>query len=111
MQWQPSGYGASLWLTTPVLVLVLACAPVWWREVPARALMLCTVPIIVVLLLYHGTGQRQYGYYRFALDFIPVWLVVAGPGLVRGPLKYVTLTCVAWSVAYFALLGRWAAAQ
>ncbi len=105
--WKPSEHGAGIWLTTPLLALVLLGAGSWWREPPARALMLCTVPIIVILLLYHGTGRLQYGYWRFGLDFIPVWLVVGGRWLTTGWRRYATLGCVAWSVAYFALLGRW----
>jgi hypothetical protein len=60
-----------------------------------------------LLLFYHGTGQRQYGYYRFALDFMPVWLVVAAPWLASGVRRWPTLACIAWSVAYFAMRGRW----
>lgn len=111
LHWQPSEHGASMWLTTPLLALVLAGVAVWWREPPARWLMLCTVPIVAALLLYHGTGQRQYGYYRFALDFIPVWLVVGARWLTSGRRRYATAACVVWSVAYFALLARWALAH
>ncbi|MBN2562398.1 MAG: hypothetical protein JXQ75_15850 [Phycisphaerae bacterium] len=108
LSWQPSEYGTSMWLTTPLLVLILLGVRTWWREVPARILMLCSMVIIAALLVYHGTGQRQYGYYRFALDFIPVWFVVGAPWLTTGWRRWATLACVAWSVAYFAMLGRWA---
>ncbi len=105
--WQPSEHGTSIWLTTPLLALVLLGIRTWWGYLPARALMLCSALVIAALLLYHGTGQRQFGYYRFALDFIPVWLVVGGPWLAGGWRRYATIGCVAWSVAYFAMLGRW----
>ena len=105
--WRPSEHGTSIWLTTPLLAFVLLGAGAWWREVPARTLMLCSVPLICILLLYHGTGRLQYGYWRFALDFIPVWLVVGGCWLTTGWRRYATLGCVAWSVTYFAMLGRW----
>lgn len=108
--WRPSPDGASIWLTTPILVLIVLGASYWWREGPGRMLMLCTVPIIVALLLYHNTGYRQYGYYRFALDFVPVWFVVGGRWLTQGRRRWATVACVAWSVGYFAMVSRWSGA-
>lgn len=108
--WRPSERGTSLWLATPLLLVILLGARKGWGEPPARLLMLCTLPIVAALLLYHGTGQRQFGYYRFALDFIPVWFVVGGRWLTGGWRRYATVGCVAWSLVYFAMLGRWAAA-
>lgn len=105
--WNPSPHGTSLWLTTPLLALALIGITGWWRETNARRLMLCTLPIIAALLLYHNTGYRQYGYYRFAMDFMPVWLVVGARSLSRGKLRWGTLLCTAWGVGYFAVLSRW----
>lgn len=105
--WHPSEYGASLWLGTPLAVLALLGVRTWWREPAVRAMMLCTLPIIAALLLYHGTGQRQYGYWRFSLDFLPVWLVAAAPYLTTGWRRWATPVCTAWSLAYFAMVQAW----
>jgi len=107
LTWAPSEYGTSMWIGTPLLVLVLVGARAWWREPAARAMMLCTLPIIGALLLYHGTGMMQYGYWRFSLDFAPVWLVAAAPWLTSGWRRWATLPCIAWSVAYFAAVDSW----
>ncbi|MFQ5411924.1 MAG: hypothetical protein ACE5EC_06485, partial [Phycisphaerae bacterium] len=104
--WNPSLHGTSIWLTTPLLALVLIGVSGWWRELNSRRLMLCSLLIIAALLLYHNTGYRQIGYWRFALDFVPVWLVVGARSLSCGRLRWATLVCVAWSVGYFAILGR-----
>jgi hypothetical protein len=104
--WSPSADGTSMWFTTPLLALTWLAIGHWWRDARARVLMLCTLPILGAHLLYHNTGYVQTGYYRFALDFIPVWLVVAAPWLVSGRRKWLTLACIAWSVMYFALLSR-----
>lgn len=107
-RWEPSWHGASIWLTSPILLIAMMAAPVWWRERRARALMFCSLPVVLGLLLYHGTGFRQPGYYRFALDFVPVWLVVAAPALACGWRRWAAVVCVTWGVSYFALLDRWA---
>jgi hypothetical protein len=105
--WQPLELGASMWLGTPLLIFVILGAGTWWRDRAARTMMLCTALIVAALLMYHGTGQRQYGYWRFSLDFVPVWLVVAAPWLATGWRRWPTLLCTAWSVAYFAMVLRW----
>ncbi len=107
LAWRPAEYGTSLWIGTPLLALALVGVRTWWREPAARAMMLCTLPVIAALLLYHGTGQRQYGYWRFSLDFAPVWLVAAAPWLASGWRRWVTLPCTAWSVAYFVMVDHW----
>ena len=94
-------YGASIWFTMPVLLFVLVDARRWWRDAQRRALILASLPVIAALLCYHNTGYVQPGYYRFALDFIPVWLVTVAAytmGRIRSPL---TLAAIAWSVLYF----------
>jgi hypothetical protein len=107
LSWEPSEYGTSMWIGTPLLAFGLLGVGAWWREPAARAMMLCTVPIIGALLLYHGTGMVQYGYWRFSLDFAPVWLVVAGPWLASGWRRWATVPCIAWSVAYFVMVDAW----
>lgn len=94
-------YGTSLWLTSPLAFFVLLAAPKWWHERPARILLLATLPIMVGLLCYHSPGWVSQGYSRFALDYLPVWLVAIAPwtrGKWQTPL---TLACIAWSCWYF----------
>ena len=105
--WKPSPDGASLWLSTPLAFLAWIGIRSWWRNHAARALMLCSIPIVCGHLLYHNTGFVQHGYYRFALDYLPVWLVVATPWLTTGWRRWATLACIGWSLSYFALLRHW----
>jgi hypothetical protein len=107
LRWGPTEYGASMWLGTPLLLLALFGVRAWWTSPVACVTMFCSLPIIGALLMYHGTGQRQYGYWRFSLDFVPIWLVVAAPYLTTGWRRWPALACVAWSLAYFAVVERW----
>lgn len=97
--------GVSIWLTSPLLMAVLLLARHWWRDPTRRNLMLCSAAVIGALLCYHTTGGEQYGMYRFAMDFVPIWLVVAAPSLVTGRSRWFTLACLAWSALYFHLLS------
>jgi hypothetical protein len=108
-RWQPSPHGASLWLTSPILLMCVAAAGVWGRSPASRALMLASVAALAGHALYHNTGYVQYGYYRFALDVVPVWLIVAAPWLVTGWRLRLTVTCTFWSLIYFAMLSWWPA--
>ena len=96
--------GNSIWFTTPVLALIWVGAGAWWRDVPKRSLMLVSLGVIALLLCYHSTGKLQEGYYRFALDFIPVWFVVGATWLTTGWRRWATPVCVCWSVIYFGVL-------
>lgn len=94
-------HGASVFLTCPVLLAVVLTAPRWWQDPARRQLMLLSLGVMLALLMYHNTGWRQPGYYRFSLDFVPVWLMVIAPylwGRNRTPL---VVACVAWSIWYF----------
>lgn len=65
--------------------------------------MLGTIPVILGALLYHGPTIGQAGYYRYALDFLPIWLVVIAPWTDGPKRRRFTLACLAWSVLYFYL--------
>ncbi len=107
LAWRPSEDGGSLWLSTPLAAMALAGATWWRRDRRAAALMLCSVPIVAAHLMYHNTGYLQTGYYRFALDYLPVWMVVAAPWLCTGWRRVATLACTVWSLAYFAMVSHW----
>jgi hypothetical protein len=105
--WSPNPEGASIWLTSPILILALCAARFWWPQKRVRWLMLSSLPIIAAHLCYHNTGYIQWGYQRFALDYAPVWLVVAAPWLASGRRRWITIGCALWSVMYFAMIVRW----
>ena len=96
--------GGSIWFTTPILLGVFVTARQWWRDAARRALMLGTLPVIAGLLLYHTTGANDAGHYRYALDFIPVWLMVIAPYATSPRGRPWTLGCLAFSAVYFSLL-------
>lgn len=95
-------YGASIWLTMPILLMLIAGVRQWWKVPRHRILILSTIPIVAGVLMFHGTGYIQPGYYRFALDFIPAWLVVIAAHCLHGVLRQrLTIAAMAWSVLYF----------
>lgn len=96
--------GGSIWLTSPLLLGVLLTLPQWWRDRTRRTLMLSTLPVIAGLACYHTTGAMNAGCYRYALDFIPIWLVVIAPYVVTRRAGAWTIGCLAYSALYFNLL-------
>ncbi len=93
--------GTSLWITTPLALWVLIALRRWWRQPAARVLMLGTLPVMFGLLCYHSPGYMEHGYNRFALDFMPIWLLVVAPFTRNGWRTWLTLWCAAWSLLYF----------
>ena len=98
------GDGTSIWMTSPLLLFAFWDVRRWWRDPARRALMLSSLAVILGFLCYHTTGSVQRGFYRFALDFVPVWLIVIAPYVVRGRRRWITLGCLAYSALYFHLL-------
>lgn len=96
--------GNSLVFSTPLVLLVFATAPTWWHDRRRRAMMLATAPVILGILMYHAPGFHSNGCYRFGLDYLPVWLMVAAPALVFDRWRGWTMACAAWSVVYFQML-------
>jgi hypothetical protein len=96
--------GASIWFTSPLLLGVLVTIPSWWRDRSRRVLMLGTLPVIAGLMCYHTTGSGESGYYRYSLDFIPLWLVVIAPYTEGRRGVVLTLACLAYSALYFNIL-------
>ncbi|MBX3396096.1 MAG: hypothetical protein KF841_12085 [Phycisphaerae bacterium] len=96
--------GGSIWFTTPLLLAVFATARRWWRDPARRALMLSSLLVIFGLWGYHTTGSHECGYYRYALDFIPIWFAVIAPYVTTPRAAPWTLACLAWSTFYFFML-------
>jgi hypothetical protein len=104
---ESNNIGTSIFLTSPLLIWVFISCRNWWDRKDRRALMIATLPIIAGHALYHGMGFPESGYFRFALDFIPVWMVVTAPWMLKpriGPGSWriwLSLACITWSVLYF----------
>ncbi len=98
--------GTSIWLTCPLLLLVIWDARRWWWDPARRALMISSFGVILGLLCYHNTGSVQHGFHRFSLDFMPVWLMVIAPYILRGRRTSLTLAALAYSALYFNVLCR-----
>ncbi len=96
--------GGSIWLTSPMLLALIPTFPHWWRNHRARALMLASFLVMFAVMGYHTTGAQQAGFYRYSLDFIPVWLVVLAPYITSRRGVPFTLGCLAYSALYFNII-------
>ncbi len=96
--------GGAIWLTSPLLLAVFVTFRQWWRDPARRALMLGSLAVVVCLMCYHTTGSSEGGHYRYALDYIPVWLLVIAPYLTKHRTLSWVLAALAWSGVYFRLL-------
>jgi hypothetical protein len=86
-------HGLALWFTTPNLLLVL-----WPKRVDVATVSLALPALLICLLnlCYQNSGWIQFGY-RFALDYMPMLIVLLALGMRRfGPIFY---TCMALAVA------------
>ena len=99
-----TGHGTSIWLTSPLLLFAFVDVRRWWRDPARRALMLSSLLVIFGFLCYHNTGSVQHGFYRFALDFVPVWLMVIAPYVADPRRRWITVGCLAYSALYFHVL-------
>ena len=73
---QISGHGLALWVTTPVLVLLL-----WPRDRHPlhRTLWLTVAAVALPSLLYQNSGWVQFGY-RFSLDYLVLLIMLLAIG-------------------------------
>jgi hypothetical protein len=97
--------GVSIWMTSPLLLGVPLGIRLWWRNPAARALVCVSLVVIFAILMYHAPGSPQVGYFRYGLDFVPIWLVLAAPwwnGSARR--RTVVFACLAWSALHFHML-------
>jgi hypothetical protein len=97
--------GGSPFLTSPLLFAIFIMIRKWWGDSTRRILMAGTLLIIAGEFIYHTTGSFESGHYRYALDYIPIWLLVVAPYLcTRRALPWI-LACLAFSGLYFRVLG------
>ena len=73
---QISGHGLALWITSPVLLLLL-----WPRDRPPlhRTLWLTVAAVALPSLLYQNSGWVQFGY-RFSLDYLVLLILLLAIG-------------------------------
>jgi hypothetical protein len=73
---QISGHGLALWVTTPLLLLLL-----WPRDTPPlhRTLWLTVAAVALPSLLYQNSGWVQFGY-RFSLDYLVLFIMLLAIG-------------------------------
>lgn len=97
-------HGVSIWMTSPLLLGGFLAIRRWGRKPAAQGLMAASLGVIGAFLMYHNPGSPQVGHFRFALDFVPIWLVVLAPWAVTDWRRWATLGCLAWSALYFHIL-------
>lgn len=91
----------------PVPAFVLLDVRSWWRNASLRWLMLPRFGVIAAPLCFHNTGDIQPGYYRYALDFVPIWLIVVASRVGDGPVRQRwTIAALARSMTYFNVVTR-----
>lgn len=90
---QISGHGLALWITTPVLVVLL-----WPRDRNPlhRTLWLTVAAVALPSLLYQNSGWVQFGY-RFSLDYLVLLLLLLAIG--GRPLTRFTKALIALGIA------------
>ena len=98
------GARTAVWFGTPMALLIFWDIRRWWGDPVRRSLMLSTLPVILILLLYHGPMIGSVGYYRYTLDFLIIWLAVVSPYAVQPGRKRWTFIMLAWSVFYYYML-------
>ena len=76
---EPSPWGMGLFFTSPALVYVFRAR---LKERLVQACWLGTLSVLVPIITYYGIGYRQFGY-RYALDFMPFLMLLAGRGFPR----------------------------
>jgi hypothetical protein len=82
----PDPWGMGLLLTCPALLLALPALKGVWRDRLRLGLWLSVAAVQLPSLLYFNTGSYQFGY-RFALDWLPLGLLLVSLG-VGGRLRW-----------------------
>lgn len=82
-RWRMNPFGTSLTFGSPFVFLA------FWGKLPlgsgaTRSLWVSIVLTVLHVLMYHTTGWVQVNTYRYALDFIPLLLLLATCGAAEG---------------------------
>ncbi len=91
---QPSQWGMGIFFISPALLYIFRAN---LKDPLVRACLFGAVSILIPLITYYGIGWLQFGY-RYALDFIPLLLIVAALSFPR-PMTRVARILVLASVA------------
>lgn len=112
---ETNNIGTGILWTTPIVLWLLIALGTCLAKPNWRTLLLCSLAVMLGDLCYHSPGFLQSGYSRFALDYLPVWLVLAAKSMFDprcgssaercdsawGWRNWLTVACVAWSLFYF----------
>ena len=102
---KPDGFGMSVFLTSPGLLLALRAD---WRRPRAWWLAGATIAVLIPTLLYYGGGWLQYGY-RYFLDSVPFVMALCGSAAaVRGCVGWGWRALIAFGVVVGAVGVYWA---
>jgi hypothetical protein len=88
---QPSWWGLSLFLTTPLFVWLFRAR---WRDSRAAWALLATAVALVPIVTHGNVGITQFGY-RFSLDVQPMLFVVLAVGFAGGMSRWAWAASVA----------------
>ncbi len=112
---ESNNIGTGILWTTPTTLWLLVALGACFARSSTRTLLLCSFAVMLGDMCYHSPGFLQSGYSRFALDYLPVWLVLAAGSMFDDPRRtpteqknaawgwrnWITAACVAWSLFYF----------
>ena len=84
----PDPWGMGTVFTIPALLLVVASVRTAWRDLRQGALWLSIGLVALPSLLYFNTGSYQFGY-RFALDWLPLAIVLLALSANRGTARWI----------------------
>jgi hypothetical protein len=76
---RPSQWGMGIFFTSPALLYAFRAN---FKRPLAQACLLGIISIMIPLITYYGIGWIQFGY-RYALDFMPLLLILTALGLPR----------------------------
>lgn len=90
----PSPWGMSILLTSPAIIYALRAG---LKKPLERACWLGVISTMVAIFTYYGVGYAQFGF-RYALDFIPLLVILAALGFGARPSRRVGVLVVAGMV-------------
>lgn len=98
--------GGSIWLVSPIFLGVILTARKWWADRRRVVLMVGSLVVMFAVNCYYSTASNHTGYYRYSIDFLPIWLLVIAPYILGPSGRVWTILALVWSAVYFNLLVR-----